>query len=242
MTKIYEALENADRQHQATKTTPRVPTDATLRSHLPRSLEEKLLSLFQRIDTATDAPGGKVASFVGVQAGDESSNLACEFAKLAAMRLPKKVLLLGAFPVPYPNRVFAGAGNQGFEGVIEGSQTLDDIVSTAQDSRLSIGMISMSETSLPTVLASPEFGMVMKSLRERYDLTVIDAPPFAASSDALLLAPVTDGVVVVIEANRTRWQIARNCIEQLEAQGGTVLGTILNRQRHYIPGFIYNRL
>ena len=95
MTKIYEALENADRDRG--EMTQDAAPRAT-RSALPRSLEEKLLALYQRVESSSDAPGGRVVAFVGVHAGSESSNLVCEFAHLAAGRLLKRVLLLAAYP------------------------------------------------------------------------------------------------------------------------------------------------
>jgi len=64
----------------------------------------------------------------------------------------------------------------------------------------------------------------------------------AVSAEAALLAAMAQGVVVVVEADRTRWQVIKNAADQVAAQGGRVLGTMLNRQRHYIPGLIYRRL
>ena len=239
MTKIYEALENADKE-RGEMTQGEAPR--AVRSTLPRPLEEKLLALYQRVEASSDAPGGRVVAIVGVHTGPESSSLACEFARLVAGRLLKKVLLLAAYPSPYPNAIFTGAGSEGWEDVVEGRASLDDVIAPSSDDGLQVGNMSVSEGSLPSVLASSGLSGIIDSLRERFDLVLVDAPPLAASSDAALLSPAMDGTVVVVEAGKTRWQVARNGIEQIQAQGGTVLGTILNKRRQYIPGFIYRKL
>jgi Mrp family chromosome partitioning ATPase len=92
------------------------------------------------------------------------------------------------------------------------------------------------------VVASPQFHEQVAALKERYSLILLDAPSIAESSDALLAAPETDGIVMVVEAGSTRWQVAENAREKLAMQGGNVLGVILNKRRFYIPSFIYRRL
>ena len=126
--------------------------------------------------------------------------------------------------------------------MLEGGVSVDDVIASSSQTGLWVGNISVSEGSLPSILASSGLSGVIDSLRERFDLILVDAPPLAASSDAALLSPAADGVVVVVEAGKTRWQVARSGIEQIDAQGGTVLGTILNKRRQYIPGFIYRKL
>jgi Mrp family chromosome partitioning ATPase len=51
-----------------------------------------------------------------------------------------------------------------------------------------------------------------------------------------------DGVVLVVEADKTRWPVAQSVKERIIQHGGNVLGMVLNKRRYYIPGFIYNRL
>ena len=51
-----------------------------------------------------------------------------------------------------------------------------------------------------------------------------------------------DGVVLVLEAEKTRWQVADKARESIENHGGKVLGVVLNKRRYYIPDFIYSRI
>jgi Mrp family chromosome partitioning ATPase len=92
------------------------------------------------------------------------------------------------------------------------------------------------------VLADPKFEDIVKELREKFSLVLFDSPPLAESSDALIIVPVADGVIMVIEAEKTRWQVAESARERMAMQGANILGVILNRRRFHIPRFIYRLL
>ena len=71
---------------------------------------------------------------------------------------------------------------------------------------------------------------------------MIDTLPGTVSVDGLTLSHKVDGVILVVEAECTRWQIVQQTKENIEIRGGKVLGVILNKRRFYIPKFVYDRL
>lgn len=236
MPKIYEALEEAGRERGGS-----AAVSASLpASALPKALEEKLLALYRRIETALEGTQGKVVEFAAAQAGDDSSRLLAAFAKLAVSRLGKRVLLLS----PGPVRSLSGAaqGVQGWEGVVRRELSIDDVLAPIGGSGLMAGQIASSDAGLASMLDAPEFASILSALRERFDIVLIDAPPVPTAPTAELLSSAADGVVLVLEAGVTRWQVVRHAIEQIQAQKGAVLGVVLNNVQHYIPGFIYRKL
>lgn len=241
MTKIYEALENAGRERLATDTerTVKPPVSTT---RLPKSLEEKLITLYQRIEVLLEGRECRIVEFAGIQVGEESSRLCGEFARLMAARIRHKVLLLAPYPTPYPGKILAGVANEGWEDVISGQRSIDDAIHQVGDSRLWVSQMSVSDTSLVSVLGSEELDKIFDALRQRFELVIIDSPPVSTSADASLLSTVSDGVVLIVEAGRTRWQVIKDGMEQIVNQRGAILGVILNRRRHYIPDFVYRRL
>jgi Mrp family chromosome partitioning ATPase len=76
----------------------------------------------------------------------------------------------------------------------------------------------------------------------QYDWMVFDGPPVLESSDAAPIAAITDGVVIVVEAGRTKRPVLQRSVELLRKAGGHVMGSVLNRRRLEIPGFIYRRI
>jgi hypothetical protein len=79
-------------------------------------------------------------------------------------------------------------------------------------------------------------------LRSRFDYVLIDAPTIAQSAESVLAAQLSDGVVVVVEANATRRELAASVCERLQSAKIKVLGAVLNNRTFPIPQGIYNRL
>jgi tyrosine-protein kinase len=65
--------------------------------------------------------------------------------------------------------------------------------------------------------------------REHYSLVVYDTPPLSVSADASLVAAITDGVVLVVDARRTRRRPAAQAVDQLRRAHANILGVVVNR-------------
>ncbi|PYE55760.1 AAA family ATPase [Deinococcus yavapaiensis] len=70
---------------------------------------------------------------------------------------------------------------------------------------------------------------VLASLSQAYDVVLIDAPPVLQSADALELAPLTEGLVLVVEAASTTDQDVERALRHVKLVGGRVLGIMLNK-------------
>jgi Mrp family chromosome partitioning ATPase len=81
-----------------------------------------------------------------------------------------------------------------------------------------------------------------KKLRQRFDLILIDSPPATTSPDGLALSSKVDGIVLVVEAEKTRWPVAESTKNRILSSGGKILGIVLNKRRYHIPDFVYKRL
>jgi protein-tyrosine kinase len=92
------------------------------------------------------------------------------------------------------------------------------------------------------VLGLPALKAAIEQLRARFDWVILDGPPITIYSDAAILAPMVDGVVLVVEAERTRWEVVSQAKRTIEESGGRVLGAVLNRQHYHIPPALYGRL
>jgi len=79
-------------------------------------------------------------------------------------------------------------------------------------------------------------------LRKEFDYVLIDAPPLNSYSDGLVLAHLSDGVVMVLEANATRREAALRVAEDLRAKQVRVLGAVLNKRTFPIPDSLYHRV
>lgn len=90
-------------------------------------------------------------------------------------------------------------------------------------------------TSPSELLDSRRAGALLANLNELAEIIIFDSPSVLAASDAAVLANRVDGVLLVIEAGKTRADAARQAISDLQHTNARLLGAVLNRfsKRYY---------
>ena len=79
-------------------------------------------------------------------------------------------------------------------------------------------------------------------MKREYSHIIFDLPPLWTDTAAIPIARAMDGVILVIEAGKTRWEVAKRAKDKLTEAGIPVMGAILNKRRYYIPQCVYRRL
>jgi len=82
----------------------------------------------------------------------------------------------------------------------------------------------------------------LAQLRNEFEYTVIQGPVAGMSSEAVLLAQLSDGIILVLGAHNTRRATARKIKETLESTPCRILGTVLSDRTFPMPERIYRRL
>lgn len=243
MTKIYEALERAEAEKVEPGAEPRAAMQPPAVSPYPaKPIDASMVALYQGIQNATPGASSRAVMLVGATRSSDASVLAARFVQVVADRLGKKVLYVGV----------NHSANNGLLALLNGSCRLIDAADTTadlaaavervHDSSLFVASLSGGSEETTAHANTPEFAALLERLKARFDLIVFDPPSVDAAPDAFALAGRCDGVVLVVEAERTRWQVADAVCERLVEQGAKVLGAVLNKRRFRIPGFIYRRL
>jgi protein-tyrosine kinase len=83
---------------------------------------------------------------------------------------------------------------------------------------------------------------VLEQLRVEFEYIVIHAPAAGVYGDAAMLGHLSDGVVLVVEANSTRRLAAQKAKANLQAAHARLLGMVLSERTFPIPERIYRRL
>ncbi len=101
---------------------------------------------------------------------------------------------------------------------------------------------SKSPTEL---LETPIFGQFIESMKQHFDLIVVDSPPMGAVADSLLISERTDEVLYVCRFNRAYRKHIRLYIKQLKESKNELLGIVLNglsaRRIEYYSNYRYYR-
>jgi len=100
---------------------------------------------------------------------------------------------------------------------------------------LSTGPIPPNPTDL---LGSKRMSFFLSLLKRQFDILIIDTPPVIPATDALLLAPQTDGVLLVVKEGHTNREIIKRAAEQIRVAQANLIGVVLNkvdtkRDRYY---------
>jgi len=87
------------------------------------------------------------------------------------------------------------------------------------------------------VLSSERTRKMLASLRDKYDLIIIDSPPIMPVSDPLILSELSDGVIIVTKGGATSRVVARKACQSLGKINAAIIGVVMNNVR--IPKGVY---
>ncbi len=79
------------------------------------------------------------------------------------------------------------------------------------------------------VVGSSRMAFLIETLKSRFDFIIIDTPPVTPATDALLIAPMVDGAVLVVKSGNTDRKIIQDAIDQFKAVKQPILGIVLNQ-------------
>ena len=130
---------------------------------------------------------------------------------------------------PTIHRRFRLPNQKGFSTLfISTLDALDDIRQVTSIPHLSVLTTGPLPPNPAELIASRRMGEILKRIQSRGDMIIIDTPPTLAVTDASILAPVMDGVVLVMTPGVTKRMAARQMVEQLSRVGGKILGVVFN--------------
>lgn len=207
------------------------------------SFEDQMIGLYRNICSILPDKNGKVIQFISSRYGEGTSLLIREFAAVVAKKLDKSVLLVDADPEGDQYYYLGLDGPpKDWKAAVEEQRPLKESFVRIGQSSLFFTQITTDGDTLTQILHSGRTAKLIKGLKYDYDLVLFDSPPAILSADGLILSHKMDGVIMVVEAENTRWQIVNSTKEKIEMREGNVIGVFLNKRRHYIPRFIYQRL
>lgn len=78
------------------------------------------------------------------------------------------------------------------------------------------------------LLSSPKMARMLERLRGSYDYIILDLPPVGEVSDALAVAKLTDGMLLVVRQNYCNRIAVNSLVRQFEFVGARILGVVYN--------------
>jgi Mrp family chromosome partitioning ATPase len=204
---------------------------------------EQLTPLVQRL-FQTGAGEGQTRSvlFSAVGSRGGSAELCAAAADVLASQTTGSVCVVdGNLRSPSVQALFGVTSAPGLSDVLLDAGVLRACLTRLRPNLWLLPAGSRCADALP-ILVAEQIRPVLVDLLATFDYVVLDTCAADAYSDATVLGPMVDGVVLVLEANATRREVARRTTEHLQATNVRVLGAVLTNRVFPIPERIYRLL
>ena len=150
-------------------------------------------------------------------------NLAISFAEAE-----NRVLLIDCDLLrPKLARLLRKSSRVGLSNVLLDPSQLGEVILPGGVDRLDVILSGDIPPNPSELLGSARMESLLAHLRKRYDYVILDTPPVNMVTDAVVLAPKSDGVLFVVRAGQSERGPVSHAVEQLEYAHAKILGFIL---------------
>ncbi len=212
---------------------------------IPEDFFRELAGLRHTLESAMPDRATRVLQFTAAVAGEGTTTVAANFARVVAQDPTQAVLLVDG-NVRRPGLAL-------FFGLAEsaGLKELSDAGAAAEAGRY---VQSVERPNLHVLTQAPLSGdlahvFAPEALREfwaafgrNYQWVIVDGAPVIEAPETATIGSTVDTTLIVIEAARTKRGVVQRAMERCAKAGVPVLGAVLNKRRLDIPEFIYRRI
>ena len=203
---------------------------------------EECLQLVQRLFLLQSEPPHCVV-FAGIEHGNGCSWICAQTAEMLSDNTPGSVCLVEAnLRSPSLTQIFGVANHRGLTDALLKDGPIGDFTKRLRRSNLWLLSCGSLTPDFPSLLNSERLKQRLTELRNEFEYVLIDAPPLRQYGDAVTLGWLADGLVMVLEANSTRREFARQIAETVQATEIKILAAVLNKRTFPIPQVLYKRL
>lgn len=205
--------------------------------------DDEALRLVQQIFLLQAEEPPRVVVFAGIDHGNGCSQICASVAETLAQHARRRVCLVEAnFRSPGLPEMFGTTNHFGLtNALLETGPLISYAKPVNEDSLwlLSSGALAADSQNL---LTSERLRERFQELREGFEFVIIDSPPLTRYSDAIVLGQLSDGLVLILEADSTRREAASTIAANLRSAKISILAAVLNKRKFPIPASIYTRL
>jgi polysaccharide chain length determinant protein (PEP-CTERM system associated) len=167
--------------------------------------------------------------------------LAANLGILMAKDLRKPVLLIdGNLRNPYLSAVFSNSEPPGLSEVIRGEIPLREGIRSTGTPFLKLLPAGRSIDDPAELFESAQFKKTLEAVRQQFSFTLLELPDLATYTDASVVSPLTDGILVVAKLYSTRKKVLAAALERLERE--KIIGFAVNNAEYWIPSWLYRWL
>jgi Mrp family chromosome partitioning ATPase len=204
--------------------------------------DDEMLSLFRALQTMMPQKSHWTLGIISTLPGEGVSTVARGLARVVAQTPGARVLICDI--ANDPNSRVRGMRDQTSATRASVGDARSRIeFSWLPGNQIAVGALGDTGSSMNAITADAEsLRSMVSSASAGFELVILDLPPVSGGVIGPSFAKAVDGVLLVVEAERTRAHSVRASQKTLNMYGANVLGVVLNKRRLHIPYFMYRHL
>lgn len=133
--------------------------------------------------------------------------------------------------MPVLHNIFDVPNATGLSNVLKQEATSAEAVQTTNIPGVHLLTSGPSPNNPSELLSSPAMTALIDELQEQFDVVLLDSPPLLAVADAVVLAPVVDGVLLVVGRAQVQQEAVQIARQQLTAAKARLIGVVVNHAK-----------
>lgn len=195
--------------------------------HVPFAVVEAYKTIRTNLTFLLSSTDSKVFGITSSEAGEGKSTTSINMA-IAFSQLGDKVLLIDAdMRRSSVHKKLKIENNAGLSNILAGFSTYEQVVNHISDTFdvITAGQVPPNPSEL---LGSARFKELVEATGKEYSYVIIDTPPVDVVTDALVIAPQTAGLVLVVKDGVTQTDSLHRVIESAKFADINILGAVMN--------------
>jgi len=211
-------------------------------AHVPHDFGEAFRSLRTSLMSRFPAEGTKILVVTSAQPLEGKTTTACNIAMALAYGGARVLLVDADMRRPGMHRPLRLTNERGLSQVLIGQARVRDVIQRTVDPNLLAITAGRTPPNPSELLASERMKTLLSNLSHGpFDWIVLDTPPVLAVTDAVILAPLVNGVAFVIGAEMTRRRLAERALETIMSAPPRFCAVVLNKVDFARNKYYYSR-
>jgi succinoglycan biosynthesis transport protein ExoP len=208
-------------------------------NHADRQVAEAFLALHAGLQLKNESKNAQCFLVTSTIPGEGKSFCTTNLALTFATHGERTVIVDCDLRKPNVHKSFQVENLKGVIDYCQGNGSLDEVLVKNVKPNLDLVLTGGRAKSPTQILNSKPFETLISELRKRYDRVIVDTPPLAVVSDALIVLPLMDASIFTIYFGRIRRKAAQFCARQMQEANIPCCGAILNGLNLDVSGYYY---
>jgi Mrp family chromosome partitioning ATPase len=206
-------------------------------------VDPEINQLCQRLFVGgADTAEARVVTFCSIQPAVSEGKICAHTALALATGVNRSVCVVDSNLLsPSLHKFFGVSNRSGFSDAVMSDSSFSSHARPIGSGNLTL-ITTGSAILDPQVVQSESTAFRLRELRAHFDYVLINGPTVPDRGQAIFLGRLSDGIVLILEANSTRRDMAMRVRTEMEQANVPLLGAVLNNRTFPIPDALYSRL